>query len=100
MRYQKPIVVELNASARASGQVPLSCMSGTGATAYEGVCGAGTSPTYNAACASGPANAGDCAGGATAAFTCLSGVDTYYHYECAAGTGGGAGSCTMGPSFV
>lgn len=98
MRYEKPTIVDLGAVARASGQETRSCMSGTG-PANQGVCGAGITPTWDSSCTTGP-DAGDCAGGSAAGFTCLSGVSTFYSYECAAGTGGAAGSCTAGPSFA
>ena len=99
MRYEKPIVMDLSTRARfANGQGPLSCMDGS-SPVHEGVCGTGTDPSFIATCTAGP-TAGDCAGGSSAGATCLSGSTTTLNYECAAGTGGAAGSCTVGPSFL
>ena len=97
MRYEKPVVINISAGARtATGLWPMSCVDGT-SPVDQGVCGNGTTPTYNSGCVAGP-DAGDCAGGSAAGFTCLSGVSTYYSYECENGSGGTAGSCAVGPS--
>jgi len=40
MRYEKPLVVDLSAGARARGQGPLSCITGNGASGSE-ICATG-----------------------------------------------------------
>ena len=100
MKYRSPKIVDLGACMeRAEGQeAPLSCMSGNAPAGGDRICGSGTSPQFSAACTAGPAT-GDCAGGSSADYTCLSGVSTSLNNECEAGSGGGAGDCTVGPSF-
>jgi hypothetical protein len=98
MHYEKPQVMDLSARARATGQDPLSCMNGNTPLGYEQVCGAGTSPKFNAACSLG-GDTGDCAAGTSAAFTCLSGPSTILGSECSSGIGGSTGDCTFGESL-
>ena len=45
MRYQKPMVMDLSAGARASGQGPLGCYNGNNPGGGIPVCGTGTNPT-------------------------------------------------------
>lgn len=105
MRYEKPRVVPTGSRAMALGDELMSCISGNGATACSagptpsgaGVCGVGTSPTVDSGCTAGPA-AGDCAGGSGASITCLSGAIPFLGEECAVGTSGAPGACTVGPS--
>lgn len=95
MKYEKPIVVNLGARARAAGQDPLSCMSGNAPMGGSRICGAGASPAYVAGCQTGNAT-GDCSSGMAASFTCLSGPAPDLGEECEAGVGGSQGDCTSG----
>ena len=95
MRYERPIVMDLNAQARASGQEPLGCYDGSvadippnevcfvggTATGSEQPCWAGNAP--------GSAAPGDCIGGTSA-------------FYCEAGAEGGIdpGGCRVGPSVA
>lgn len=78
MRYEKPVVMNLDAQARAAGQEPLGCISGadannyvcaTGGVAYPdiGPCTSGPTPGtgWPTVCATGPAvgTDGACVGG-------------------------------------
>jgi hypothetical protein len=76
MRYEKPIVMDLSARARsATGQEPLACIDGWGASA-PAVCNSGgagggltgddclAGPSAGIFCAAGPAAIAECSGGA------------------------------------
>lgn len=93
MRYEKPIVLDLSAGARATGQEPLGCYSGN-APGGTGLCEAGTGGTaWVNPCAVGPAPGGS--GGDT----CVSGAAASGG-ACISGAGGPSiyDTCTVGPS--
>ncbi|MBU0490718.1 MAG: hypothetical protein KKA73_07520 [Chloroflexi bacterium] len=78
MRYQKPVMVDLAAGARATGQWPLQCRDGAAATGpYEycavgtgaGICGAGSAVKFFYG------DPGDCLSGVSAIPTCASGTN-------------------------
>jgi hypothetical protein len=97
MRYERPVVVELNSRA-AHGQGPLACMSGGTVSPLD--CFAGSLDTACYVGTGGSEYAGDCVPGTSAApsASCLSGSDA--GYECAGGSNPvHAGSCTSGPAF-
>ena len=80
MRYQKPVVMDLSAGVRASGQVPLSCFGGNfpGGLLW---CGAGTSGTAPSAnCVAGP----EATGGPV---FCANGLNTAPDNWCQGGAG-------------
>jgi hypothetical protein len=75
MKYEKPIVMDLNARARhAAGQGPLACINGVTATGSGESCGAGNS----------------------ADFTCLSGTSGYFSFSCLSGGSASTGDCLNG----
>jgi hypothetical protein len=84
MRYEKPVVMELNARARVTGQTPNACIAGLEAdgneTCVDGAlagwaCVPGGNPGSGSACAPGinPGAGGDCADGSSA-FLCVPGI--------------------------
>ena len=81
MRYQKPIVLDLNQRTRPVYGGPDACL--PGATAG-GACAMGTSPDYSPCAPGGGDPSGDCATGDTNAMNCLSGGVA------------GMGTCNMG----
>jgi hypothetical protein len=93
MRYDKPIVMDLNARARfAAGQGPLGCYDGGAAGSSSEICytGTGANFTYEPCwTGSSPADNADCIGGTSA-------------YYCESGAGGGSDpdGCRVGPSVV
>jgi hypothetical protein len=102
MNYQKPIIVDLNAATRAVGHRPLACLNGDNPWlpgAIPSDCGTGGIPLFPVNCQAGDTNEG-CASGSNAGFTCTSGPSPNLGIECSAGTGGNAGDCTAGPSFI
>ena len=99
MRYEKPIVMDLNARA-ASGQVPLACIAGGGVTPPGG-CVPGSNDAACYAGTGGTEYSGDCIPGVSAGpdASCLAGNAA--DWECAAGvTPVYSGACTVGPSNV
>jgi len=96
MLYQKPIVMDLSASARASGLGPLSCFDGAfpGGVLWCGVGSGGNAPSAN--CVVGP----NATGGPV---FCANGLNTAPDNWCQSGTGGtwpGGDTCTSGPGVV
>ena len=101
MRYEKPIVMNLNVRARSTtGQGPLGCVAGPAAGVWES-CGSGGSATWG--CSVGGAAGGypSCmsGGAASSGGDCLSGTSVRYY--CEAGTGGGDDpyGCVAGPAY-
>jgi len=89
MRYQKPVVMDLSAGARATGQDPLSCYSGN-TPGGQGACQMGTGgATWSGTCVTGPnaggAGASICVGGLSAFFTCSSGTGPGFDDTCTTG---------------
>ncbi len=99
MRYEKPIVVNLNARAT-NGQDPLACF--PGGTVAPVACATGANDTFCETGTGGVVYPGqDCYNGVTpvAGYTCAAGGTA--GYECAAGaTPTHGGVCTVGPSAV
>jgi hypothetical protein len=96
MRYEKPIVMDLSAAARARGQGPLSCLSGDNPGGLN-MCAAGVNPTTcSNTCGVGPAprsGSGDinfCYTGPSANTICESGGSGYASFD----------DCTSGPTNV
>lgn len=92
MRYEKPIVIDLSASARASGQEPLSCYPGPTPGDDWYLCETGGGP-YSPVqgCNVGPAP------GSGSQVMCISGVAVLS--VCESGAGGWHDTyCTVGPS--
>jgi len=94
MRYEKPIVMDLAAGARASGKAPLSCYAGPTPGPNWYLCETGGDPfTPAQSCGVGPAP------GTGSATMCISGVSVIS--VCASGSGGMHDDyCTVGPSAV
>lgn len=94
MRYEKPIVLDLNRRVRPALGGPDACL--PGATAG-GACATGTSPSYSP-CAVGTSDGStDCAPGSAPGMNCLSGLTA----AVGACNSGGSGAsdvtgCTMG----
>ena len=98
MRYEKPLVVDLSAGARARGQGPLSCITGNGAQ------GANTCMTGNGAkeyCSNGNSVTGSCVGGGNVGGTsCYSGVSPTGYCEVGAGGADDPTGCNAGLSYA
>ena len=98
MRYEKPLVVDLSAGARARGQGPLSCITGNVAQ------GASTCMIGNGAneyCSTGNSVTGSCVGGGNVGGTsCYSGGSPSGY--CVAGVTGANDptGCKAGPSYT
>jgi len=102
MRYEKPIVMNLNARARpAAGQGPLGCVSGPAAGQWES-CGSGGFATWSCLTggSAGPTQSCMSGGAATGGGDCLSGTSVSYY--CEAGTGGSndPDGCHVEPSYT
>jgi hypothetical protein len=91
MQYEKPVVMDLSSGARARGQEPLACISGSAASGYH-LCNVGTegiSPVT-----------GDCWAGLGASQHCAAGPDAQSG-ECAFGNLPEVpGECINGPSAL
>ena len=103
MRYEKPIVMNLNARARsAAGQVPLGCVSGPAATGFE-ACGVGTGAGFNCLAGTGGAGGPSClSGGVADGGDCLSGTSAIPGYCSAGGAESSSpdpSGCSAGPAF-
>ena len=92
MRYEKPCVIDLSVRARASGDVTLSCYSGTTPGGDWYLCETGGTPfTPVQQCVVGPQP------GSGSTYMCISGSSPLS--VCASGAGGYHDStCTVGPS--
>jgi hypothetical protein len=104
MKYEKPVVMDLNSRARrAAGMDPLACVSGPAATGFE-ACGTGTGAGFNCLAGTGGAGGPSClSGGVANGGDCISGASAIPGY-CSAG-GAEAGSpdpngCSAGPAFT
>ena len=74
MRYQKPIIINLNRQARSVSGAPESCISGmTALGAGIAACAAGTTPDYAVTCNDGGGD-GSCGTGTTNSVNCFSGT--------------------------
>ena len=101
MRYEKPIVMNLNARARpAAGQGPLGCVSGPAAGQWES-CGSGGS-AWSCLTGGRPRGYQSCMPGDEAGLggDCLSGTEV--SYSCEAGTYGSDDpyGCNSGPTYT
>jgi hypothetical protein len=92
MRYEKPIVMNLSARARTTGQGPLGCVAGDAAGAWE-TCATGGNPYCSAppSCVSG--------GAATPGGDCLSGTTVSYYCEAGSGGANDRYGCNVGPAY-
>ncbi len=102
MKYQKPIVMNLNARAQfADGQGPEGCVSGPAAGTWES-CGDGGSATWGCTVGGAAGAYPSCmpGGAASGGGDCLGGSAVQYY--CEAGTSGGNDpyGCVTGPSFA
>ena len=102
MHYEKPLVIDLNGSAR--GANPLLCKSGVAATGGDNSCAAGTGAGWTCSGGIGPTGANSiCAGGASPGVMndCSSGTGVSIAY-CESGSGGAndPNGCAVGPSFA
>ena len=103
MKYEKPVVMNLNARARRATGGPLGCVSGPAATDFE-ACGVGTGAGFNCLTGAGGAGGPSCLSGTVAdGGDCLSGTSAIPGY-CSAG---GAETvnpdpygCSVGPAFT
>jgi hypothetical protein len=86
MRYEKPIVKDLSAQARATGDWPLGCYNGSSNST---VCATGSGVT---------SGRDGCRAGSGATFgVCAAGINPGgSNPQCAAGTGGNADTCSAG----
>jgi hypothetical protein len=101
MRYITPIVMELGARAkRAAGQVPLACVSGPTAGAWES-CGSGGSATWGCI-TGGAAGHTSCIPGSAASVDgdCVSGTGVRYYCESGSGGSNDPYGCVAGPSVT
>jgi len=102
MRYEKPIVMSLNARARqATGESPLGCVAGPAAGGPHESCGSGGSATWGCITGGNASGLTSCMPGSAASVNgdCLGGTSVQYY--CEAGTGGGDDpwGCNVGPFF-
>jgi hypothetical protein len=101
VRYQKPIIIDLSSSARATGQDPLGCYSGNTPSGLSNWCQAGTNVTNVSiyTCVAGPVPDGNTFYG-----TCITGpaVTGMAGAICQTGTAGNnyGDTCTSGPQPV
>lgn len=104
MRYEKPAILDLNASARrASGNNLFGCVSGGDTGQTSATCGTGGTAYGGCSVGSIAGSLDSCAGGISAAGgDCLSGTTVGGAFYCESGAGGGNDpyGCTVGPSFA
>jgi len=103
MRYEKPLVVDLSAGARARGQWPLSCLIGNGASGTE-ICATGNGAKSYCSVGNGVKNpVPSCVGGGTVnpPGDCYSGGNASGYY-CEAGVSGADDptGCNAGLSYA
>lgn len=103
MKYEKPVVMNLNARARrVDGQGTLGCVSGPAATGSGETCGVGTGAGFNCLSGGGGAAGPSCLSGMSASGgDCLSGSNATGY--CSAGSIQGGNpdpyDCSAGPTF-
>jgi len=88
MRYEKPVIIDLNGGARAAGGDPLACINGTGATSGGETCGNGPSAAYTCALGTAGPYGELCIGGSNpggGSEDCFGGSGAYF---CGSGSSG------------